>query len=74
MRIARDAPIGINKPSPCPTNFSAPGLSKITRLSANELVAKDSRYGTLALIKPVTTSTDGRCVASTRWIPAERAN
>ena len=74
MRIARDDPIGIKRASPCPTNFSAPGLSKITRLSARELVANERREGTLALINPVTTSTDGRCVANTKWIPAERAN
>ena len=66
--------MGINNASPCPTNFSAPGVSKITRLSASELVAKDRREGTLALINPVTTSTDGRWVANTKWIPAERAN
>ena len=66
MRIARLAPIGMKSPSPWPTSFSAPGLSKITRLSANELVAKERRDGTFALIKPVTTSTDGRCVARTK--------
>ena len=27
----------------------------------------------LALIRPVTTSTDGLCVATTRWIPTARA-
>ena len=32
------------------------------------------REGTLALIRPVTTSTDGRCVARTRWMPAARAS
>src|SRR5699024_5403434 len=41
--------------------------------SVNEEVAKARREGTLVLIKPVTTSTDGRCVARTRWIPAARA-
>ena len=55
-------------------SFSAPGWSSTTRLSASEDVAKAMRDGTLALIRPVTTSTDGRCVASTRWIPAARAN
>ena len=30
------------------------------------------RLGTLALIMPVITSTDGRCVASTRWMPTAR--
>ena len=37
-------------------------------------VAKASRDGTLALIRPVTTSTLGRWVASTRWMPAARAS
>ena len=60
MRIGLDAPIGTNKPSPCPISFSAPGESKITRLSASDEVANESRDGTFALIKPVTTSTDGR--------------
>ena len=27
----------------------------------------------LALMSPVTTSTDGRCVATTRWMPTARA-
>jgi hypothetical protein len=31
------------------------------------------RAGTLALMRPVITSTDGRCVASMRWMPAARA-
>ena len=31
------------------------------------------REGTLALIRPVTTLTDGRCVAMTRWMPTARA-
>ena len=37
-------------------------------------VANASRDGTLALMRPVTTSTDGRWVASTRWIPDARAS
>ena len=32
-----------------------------------------NRDGTLALMTPVITFTDGRCVASTRWIPTARA-
>ena len=32
-----------------------------------------SRLGMLALITPVMTSTDGRCVAITRWMPTARA-
>ncbi len=31
------------------------------------------RVGTLALMRPVITSTDGRCVARIRWMPAARA-
>ena len=31
------------------------------------------RVGTLALINPVKTSTDGRCVAKIKWIPAALA-
>src|SRR3954452_6092074 len=45
----------------------------MTRLSVSDDVANASREGTLVLIRPVTTSTDGRCVASTRWMPAARA-
>jgi hypothetical protein len=33
----------------------------------------DRRVGMLALIRPVMTSTLGRCVASIRWMPAARA-
>ena len=74
MRIGLLAPIGRNSPSPWPTSFSAPGWSRMTRLSARLEVANASRDGTLALIRPVTTSTDGRWVASTRWMPAARAS
>ena len=56
-----------------PMSFSAPGWSRMTRLSVRLEVENASREGTLALIRPVTTSTDGRCVASTRWMPAARA-
>ena len=31
------------------------------------------RVGKLALMMPVTTSVDGRCVATIRWMPAARA-
>jgi len=34
---------------------------------------KEMRVGKLALIVPVMTSTDGRCVAMMRWMPAARA-
>ena len=45
----------------------------MTRESACELTANAMRDGMLALIRPVMTSTDGRCVATTRWIPVARA-
>ena len=54
------APIGKKSPSPCPTSFSAPGVSRITLESAKLEVAKESREGTFALINPVTISTLGR--------------
>ena len=69
-----DAPIGRNSASPWPMSFSAPGWSRTTRESASDDVANAIRLGTLALIRPVTTSTDGRWVASTRWMPAARAS
>ena len=73
-RIGLDAPIGRNSASPCPTSFSAPGWSRMTRESVRLEVANASRDGTLALIRPVTTSTTGRWVAITRWMPAARAS
>ena len=67
-------PIGRNSASPWPMSFSAPGWSRTTRESVTDDVANAIRDGTLALIRPVTTSTLGRCVASTRWMPAARAS
>ena len=55
-------------------SFSAPGWSRIVRESVSEEVAKASLEGMFALMRPVTTSTEGRCVARTRWMPAARAN
>ena len=46
----------------------------MTRESIRLEVEKASRDGTFALIRPVTTSTLGRWVASTRWMPAARAS
>ena len=59
--------------SPLPTSRSAPGWSRITRLSASDDTEKAMRLGMLALITPVITSTDGRWVAITRWMPTARA-
>ena len=58
--------------SPCPSRLSAPAVSRITRESVWLETAKAIRDGTFALIIPVITSTEGRCVASTRWIPTAR--
>ena len=46
--------------SPLPMRRSAPGWSRITRLSASDETEKASRLGMFALITPVMTSTDGR--------------
>ena len=59
--------------SPLPISFSAPIWSRMTRLSASVLTENARRLGMLALITPVITSTDGRCVAITRWMPTARA-
>ena len=48
---------GENSRSPCPTSFSAPFMSKITRESAWLEVMSAMRLGMFALIRPVTTST-----------------
>ena len=44
----------------------------MTRESVWEETANAIRDGTFALIMPVITSTEGRCVASTRWMPTAR--
>jgi len=44
----------------------------MVRLSTWEVTANAIREGMLALIKPVITSTEGRCVATTKWIPTAR--
>ena len=59
--------------SPRPMRSSAPGWSRIVRESIWDAIANAIRLGKLALIRPVTTLTDGRCVASTMWIPVARA-
>ncbi|KAG0921601.1 hypothetical protein G6F32_015030 [Rhizopus arrhizus] len=59
--------------SPWPSRVSAPDWSRMVRESILELTWKAMRVGMLALIRPVITSTDGRCVARIRWMPAARA-
>ena len=64
-RIGLLAPIGENNISPLPNSFSAPAISRIVRESIWDPTAKEIRLGTFALIEPVITLTDGRCVANT---------
>ena len=59
--------------SPIPSSDSAPIWSRIVRESIFDDTWNAIRVGTLALIRPVITSTDGRCVARIRWMPAARA-
>ena len=60
--------------SPRPSSFSAPVPSRIVRESTADAVANATRAGMFALMSPVMTSTDGRCVPSTRWMPVARAS
>src|SRR3546814_10353852 len=59
--------------SPWPSNCSAPPWSMMVRESILLDTWNAIRVGMLALIRPVITSTEGRCVARIRWIPAARA-
>jgi len=59
--------------SPFPSSASAPFWSRMVRLSTFDATRNAIRHGKLALISPVMTLTDGRCVASTRWMPMARA-
>ena len=65
-RIRREVPGGRNSMSPRPSSCSAPLVSMIVRESTFEETRKEMREGKFALIRPVMTSTEGRCVASTR--------
>ena len=59
--------------SPHPTRRSAPCWSRMTRLSARLDTAKARRDGMLALMTTVMTLTDGRWVATTKWMPTALA-
>ena len=59
--------------SPLPSSFSAPLASRIVRESVFDETRNEMRAGRFALIRPVMTSTDGRCVARIRWMPTARA-
>ena len=45
----------------------------MVRLSIFDVTWKEMRVGKFALIVPVMTSTEGRCVAMIKWMPAARA-
>src|SRR6478736_6394159 len=55
----REVPSGLKSMSPWPSRLSAPDVSRITRESVWLETANAIRDGTLALIMPVITSTDG---------------
>src|SRR3979490_2025815 len=59
--------------SPCPRSCSPPCSPKMVRLSIFEVTWNEMRVGKLALMVPVMTSTEGRCVAMMTWMPAARA-
>ena len=59
--------------SPLPSNCSAPLPSRIVRESVFDDTRNEIRDGMFALMRPVITSTDGRCVARIRWMPTARA-
>ncbi len=59
--------------SPRPSSCSAPLPSSTVRESTLEATWKAMRVGKLALMSPVTTSTEGRWVAMIRWMPTARA-
>ena len=59
--------------SPMPSRYSAPGVLMMVAESWREATWNEMREGKLALITPVTTSVDGRCVATMRCMPAARA-
>ena len=59
--------------SPCPSRTSAPFWSRTMRLSWRLATRKLTRQGMFDLIRPVTTLTEGRCVARIRWMPTARA-
>ena len=59
--------------SPSPSRRSAPMASRMVRESTRDVTWNEMRAGKFALMRPVMTSTDGRCVARIRWMPAARA-
>ena len=66
MRVDCGTPGRRRSMSPQPSRDSAPDSPRITRLSMPEATWKEMRVGTFALMRLVTTSTDGRWVAMIR--------
>ena len=64
--MKRDEAGGRNSMSPLPSSCSAPLPSRIVRESIFDDTRNEIRDGMFALIRPVITSTDGRCVARIR--------
>ena len=73
IRCIFEVPAGRKSMSPWPSSVSAPPWSRITRESTCEETANAIRDGMLTLIVPVMMSVDGRCVASSRWMPTALA-
>ena len=73
-RTSLEEPGGEKSMSPRPISVSAPLVSMIVRESIWEATWKAMREGRFALITPVTTFTDGRCVAMMIWMPVARAS
>ncbi len=71
-RFKAEEPGGMKSVSPLPSSFSAPLWSRMTRLSIIDETLNDMRMGMFDLMRPVMTSTDGRCVARIRWMPTAR--
>ena len=65
-------PRSLTNMSPLPRSCSAPFWSKIMREFKELSTESATRLSMFARIRPVTTSAEGRWVATIRWIPAAR--